>query len=207
MKTTLLKFLLPPVLLAPLVAAAQAPSPVRDDSRAGVMGLRTERDNELKFLFEQGVRSIEFTRIDSQVTAGESLSAVTVKSGADHMSLHVFAGRTGSEDVAKSWRAAVDDDDRRMVGTQLVLTSTTHPEKLNFWVAGAARINGVELRDLLYVGQGHHDWTNNWWLAGRGAVFDDCRHELRMMDGKGQVYCFMPYTSNQIRVRACESLL
>ena len=77
-----------------------------------------------------------FSAVDGRVTDGQSMSGSRVDLAPRSMTLHVFAGRSGSEQVAQAWRDAMGGDDSRMFGTTIDDVGTTHPEKLNFWVAG-----------------------------------------------------------------------
>ncbi len=207
MHSTYLKILLSAALLTPWMATAQAQPSPDTASRQGEALQATERDNELVFQFGQGVESMAFSAIDGRVTVDQPMSGTRVDLAPGSMTLHVFAGRSGSEQVARSWRDAMSGDDSRMFGTTIDDARTTHPEKLNFWVAGPMQINGVELQDSMYIGQGHQLTANNWWLADRTARADRCAKDLRVKDVNGQIYCFNAQGSNTYRVRACESLL
>lgn len=171
--------------------------------------LGTERDNEVVLVNGEGVWDIDFQYVHGQATQGQPFSGAYAVKAADETVVHVRAGREGSEDMAQTFLAQANDDDFHMLGISLRSASTTHPEKLNFWVNGRLSINRVEVPGGLTLGQGHHVFTNNWWAANPDAANDSCSKDLRLVDAKGKVYCLHEQGTNnpnRFEVRACRSL-
>lgn len=164
-------------------------------------------DNRLELRHGAGVWRIDFEADGFEVSAGQRLQAVGADDDDELLLIQVLADRHGSEPVARSWRARLGDDDRRMLGAAVVLSASTHPERLNFWVRGALRINGVGLPEPMMFGQGHRPLgVNNWWVGNLRALRDPCTGELRLRDERGHLYCVRPLLVNRFELRDCDDL-
>lgn len=188
-------------------ACACANAQAQDAAREA--GLGTERDNEVVLVHGEGVWGIDFVYTYGKATDGQPFSGARAVTGVQDTTVHVMAGREGSAEMARQFLSHAADDDYHMLGISLHSSSTTHPEKLNFWVHGVLYINGVEIPGGLLLGQGHHMTTNNWWAANADAANDSCSKDLRLLDARGKVWCLHEEGSssaNRFEVRACRAL-
>ncbi len=174
-------------LLLPPAAVAQLP-PARAQG-ADLQGA-IERDNQVVLRHGWGVHSIEFSFQDGRVTGNIPFGGVYSDTREGELRMHVLAPRKGSEEVAQSWRAALDNTDYHMFVLKPGRLATGHPDKLNFWIHGRMRINGIEVPGGVYLGQGHYLTVNNWWFGQSAAVWVVCaERELRFADEQNHLYC------------------
>ncbi len=198
-----------PLLCLPMLAGAE-PSGAPDAADAWLAQTSsrkaTQRDNELALRYGDGVQDITLVYGGTHhVTDGQPLQAVQVVPGGDRVRLQVLAGRKRSPEVAATWHDQLYGEDRHMFGTSKQ-AATGHPDALNFWVSLDMFVNGVPIPEPVYIGQGSNFYGNNWWLGNMFAIVDDCRHEFRMRDVYGQLYCIRELGRHELEVSACPPL-
>ncbi len=199
------------ICLAPCAASANPltpPPPARAQQPSELQG--TVRDNQIELIFGPDVTDLGFRYHDGKATARGAMRGVGNELRADRLILHAYAERSGSEQMANEWFERLGRDDHHMAGADVVSGNTTRPEKLNFWFSGDLWINGEQVEDLFYIGQGHRVFTNNWWIGNIHAGANRCCSELRL-PRKDDVthdtaYCLRATSNNQFVVGLCRAL-
>jgi hypothetical protein len=170
----------------------------------------TQRDNQVELMFGSDVTSLDFRFHDGKATAKGAMHGVIKDLQDDRLVLHVYSERKGSEEMANEWFDRLGRDDHRMVGADVISGNTTRPEKLNFWVSGDLWINGEQVEDLFYIGQGHRMFTNNWWIGNVHGGANRCCSELRLPRKDDTTfdtaYCLRATSNNRFVVGLCRSL-
>lgn len=129
------------------------------------------------------IRRVTYVDKSLIITTGEDSSPPpTITREGNDWTIDMAADRKNSTEVAASFSKAVGGSSHMYAPEG---GGTGHsPEQLNFYfeVSITFNVGGKDVTNPVYLGQGHHGTTNNWWI-GANTVVNVGTPSLVVLDG------------------------
>lgn len=108
------------------------------------------------------ITNIEYTGTFNHPDVSTGSISATSNSDRTSWTVTIYCNRQGSEQVAADFRALFNDPPATHMYADKIVDSI--PGKLNFYASFRMTTSNGGSFDI-YLGQGHHDFENNWWLG------------------------------------------